>query len=139
MVRGRGLSERLGRASFAAPVGVALTVILAPLVLVVWLSFFANEILSLPPEGYSLRWYGALGAQRQFVSGFQLAALARPASTAAGLLVTLPAAFALRSARLPGREAILHALMSPLIVPALVVGAGLYLALIEFEVMTGLP
>src|SRR5215467_8882556 len=139
MVRGRALGERLGRLAFAGAVGLALTVILAPLVLVVWLSFFRNEILSLPPEGYSLRWYGALAAQRQFVSGFKLSAIVALASTAAGLLVTLPAAFALTRARLPGREAILHALMSPLIVPALVVGAGLYLALIEFEVMTGLP
>src|ERR1700756_1995022 len=98
MVRGRGLSERLGGPGVAAAVGIALTLILAPLVLVVWLSFFANEILSLPPEGYSLRWYGALGAQRQFVSGFQLSALVALASTAAGLLVTLPAAFALTRA-----------------------------------------
>jgi putative spermidine/putrescine transport system permease protein len=139
MVRGRALGEWLGRLTFASAVSLALTLILAPLVLVVWLSFFRNEILSLPPEGYSLRWYGALAAQRQFVSGFELSALVALASTAAGLLVTLPAAFALTRARLPGREAILHALMSPLIVPALVVGAGLYLALIELEVMTGVP
>src|ERR1051326_917474 len=139
MVRGRSWRERLRGAAVRGGGGAAPTIILAPLVLVVWLSFFSNEILSLPPEGYSLRWYGALGAQRQFVSGFQLSALVALASTAAGLLVTLPAAFALTRAPLPGREAILHALMSPLIVPALVVGAGLYLALIEFEVITSLP
>jgi putative spermidine/putrescine transport system permease protein len=138
MVRGRSWRERLGRLSFAGVVGLSLTLILAPLGLVVWLSFFKNEILSLPPEGYSLRWYGAVAGQRQFVSGFELSAMVALAATAAGLLVTLPAAFALTRAQLPGREAILHALMSPLIVPALVVGAGLYLALIEFEVMTGL-
>jgi putative spermidine/putrescine transport system permease protein len=51
MVRGRSWRERLGRLTFAGAVGLALTVILTPLVLVVWLSFFRNEILSLPPEG----------------------------------------------------------------------------------------
>src|SRR5215469_17610509 len=111
MVRGRSFSERLARLTFASAVGLALTIILAPLVLVVWLSFFTNEILSLPPEGYSLRWYGALVGQRQFVSGFQLSALVALAATAAGLLVTLPAAFALTRGNLPGRAAILHALM----------------------------
>jgi putative spermidine/putrescine transport system permease protein len=139
MVRGRALSERLGRLAFAGTVGLTLTIVLAPLVLVLWLSFFSNEILSLPPEGYSLRWYRALTLQPQFVSGFQLSASVALAATAAGLMVTLPAAFALTRSSLPGREAILHALMSPLIVPAIVVGAGLYLALIEFEVETGLP
>jgi putative spermidine/putrescine transport system permease protein len=139
MVRGRALGERLGRLAFAGAVGLTLTIILTPLVLVLWLSFFSNEILSLPPEGYSLRWYRALTLQPQFVSGFQLSASVALAATAAGLMVTLPAAFALTRSSLPGREAILHALMSPLIVPAIVVGAGLYLALIEFEVETGLP
>jgi putative spermidine/putrescine transport system permease protein len=139
MLRGRTLSEWLGRLAFAGAVGLTLTIILTPLVLVIWLSFFSNEILSLPPEGYSLRWYRALTLQPQFVSGFQLSASVALAATAAGLVVTLPAAFALTRSSLPGREAILHALMSPLIVPAIVVGAGLYLALIEFEVETGLP
>jgi putative spermidine/putrescine transport system permease protein len=139
MVRGRSWRARLGRLAFAGAVILTLTIILTPLVLVVWLSFFNNEILSLPPEGYSLRWYRALAGQRQFMSGFQLSATVALAATAAGLVVTLPAAFALTRSRLPGREAILHALMSPLIVPAIVVGAGLYLALIELEVQTGLP
>jgi putative spermidine/putrescine transport system permease protein len=139
MVRGRSWRERLGRCAFAGAVVLTLTIILTPLVLVVWLSFFTNEILSLPPEGYSLRWYRALAGQRQFIAGFQLSASVALAATAAGLLVTVPAAFALTRSALPGREAILHALMSPLIVPAIVVGAGLYLALIEFEVETGLP
>src|SRR5712691_4609856 len=139
MVRGRSWRARLGRLAFTCTVIVTFTLILAPLVLVVWLSFFANEILALPPEGYTLRWYRALAAQRQFMSGFQLSAAVALAATVAGLLVTLPAAFALMRSQLPGREAILHALMSPLIVPAIVVGAGLYLALIELEVETGLP
>jgi putative spermidine/putrescine transport system permease protein len=139
MVRGRSWRQRLGRLAFAGTVGITLALILTPLVLVLWLSFFSNEILSLPPEGYSLRWYRALTLQPQFVAGFQLSASVALAATAAGLVVTLPAAFALTRSSLPGREAILHALMSPLIVPAIVVGAGLYLALIEFEVETGLP
>ena len=33
----------------------------------------------------------------------------------------------------------LHFLMSPLIVPAIVIGASLYMSFVEFEVLTGLP
>src|SRR5215831_11498936 len=69
MVRGRSLSERLARIGFSGVVLASFVLILAPLVLVVWLSFFRNEILSLPPEGYSLRWYRAIADQRQFISG----------------------------------------------------------------------
>src|ERR1700719_1140613 len=111
MVRGRSWRERLGRLTFAGAIVLTLTIILTPLVLVLWLSFFTNEILSLPPEGYSLRWYRAIAGQRQFISGFQLSASVALVATAAGLVVTLPAAFALTRSQLPGREAILHALM----------------------------
>src|SRR5205085_1760501 len=38
-----------------------------------------------------------------------------------------------------GREAFLQLLMSPLIVPAIVIGASLYMSFVEFEVLTGLP
>lgn len=31
--------------------------IVLPLVIVVWASFFANKILSFPPQGYTLDWY----------------------------------------------------------------------------------
>lgn len=138
-MRGRSVRERLGRLAFRAAVAVTFATILTPLVLVVWLSFFSNEILSLPPEGYSLRWYRAIAGQRQFMAGFQLSAVVALMAAAIGLLLTVPAAFALTRSELPGREALLHVLMSPLIVPAIVVGAGLYMALVEFEVQTGLP
>src|SRR5260370_3453498 len=139
MVRGRSWRARLGRLAFAGTVIATFTLILAPLVLVVWLSFFANEILALPPEGYPLRWYRALAGQRQFMSGFQLSAAVALAATVAGLLVTLPAAFALMRSQLPSREAILHALMSPLILPAIVGRAVVPPALLQPAGDTRLP
>ena len=70
MVRGSGLGERLGRSAFRAAAFLGLSLVLLPLVLVCWLSFFSNEILSLPPEGYSLRWYeAALGQPQWLFSG----------------------------------------------------------------------
>ena len=51
---------------------LALGFILTPLVLVTWLAFFRQEILSFPPEGYSLRWFQAVPDNERFVSGFIL-------------------------------------------------------------------
>ena len=42
MVRGRSWRARLGRLTFAGAVVLTLTLILPPLVLVLWLSFFPN-------------------------------------------------------------------------------------------------
>ena len=37
--------------------GVSLMYIVLPMAFVIWLAFFAQEIPSFPPEGYSLRWF----------------------------------------------------------------------------------
>ena len=139
MVRGTRFWERLGRVTFHATVAGAFIFMVLPIALVLWLSFFRNEILSLPPEGYSLRWYSEMFAQRQFISGFRASLEVALLATACGLLVTTPASFALTRSQFRGREAFLQLLMSPLIVPAIVIGASLYMSFVEFEVLTGLP
>ena len=47
----------IGRAALGAVVVVGYAVIVAPLVFVSWLAFFRNEVVSFPPEGYTLRWF----------------------------------------------------------------------------------
>ena len=139
MVRGTRFWERLGRVTFQAAVAGAFVFMILPIALVLWLSFFRNEILSLPPEGYSLRWYSEMFAQRQFISGFRTSLEVALLATACGLLVTTPASFALTRSQFRAREVFLQLLMSPLIVPAIVIGASLYMSFVEFEVLTGLP
>lgn len=139
MVRGTTLTERLQRSGFQASVAVAFALVVAPLILVVWLSFFDNEILALPPQGYSLRWYRAIANQPQFISGLTLSIVVALWATAMALAVSIPAALGLTRARFRGREAFLQLLMSPLIVPAIVIGSGLYMGFVEIEVQTGAP
>jgi len=52
--------------------GVSLAYILLPMFFVVWLAFFAQEIPSFPPEGYSLKWFRAVPGNDRFVKGFLL-------------------------------------------------------------------
>lgn len=139
MVRGTRLQERLERFAFDAGVVGAFVFMVLPIALVLWLSFFSNEILSLPPEGYSLRWYSEMFVQRQFVSGFWTSLNVALLATACGLLASTPASFALTRLKFRGREAVLQLLMSPLIVPAIVIGSSLYMAFVEFEILTELP
>jgi putative spermidine/putrescine transport system permease protein len=138
MVRGSRPRERLARFAFQSAVVAAFVFMVLPIAMVLWLSFFSNEILSLPPEGYSLRWYSEMLAQRQFIGGFWTSLNVALLATACGLTVTTPASFALTRLKFPGREAILQLLMSPLIVPAIVIGSSLYMAFVEFEILTGL-
>ncbi|MDR7481924.1 MAG: ABC transporter permease [Armatimonadota bacterium] len=105
--------------------GVSLVALVAPSVLVVVTSFNASEFLTFPPQGWSLRWYAAMAGNwevRQAAAlSFKLAALV----VAVDLLLGVPAAFPLTRARFRGREALLTFILSPLMLPGIVIGIGL--------------
>jgi len=139
MVTGIRFSERIGRLAYRGAVWVGFGFLLLPILLVLWLSFFSNEILSLPPDGYSLRWYEGLLAKRDFIDGFILSLEVAVMATLIGLAVSLPASLVLVRGRFTGREAILNFLMAPLIVPAIVIGAALYIFFVQVEIATDIP
>ena len=112
---------------------------LLPICFVCWLSVFANEILSFPPEGYTLRWFAALWRQPQFADGFATSFEVGVLATAGGLAVGIPASLALVRAELRFREALNTLLLSPLMVPGIVTGTALYLFFVDVEMATELP
>src|SRR4029078_12931663 len=106
--------------------GVSLAYILLPLFFVIWLAFFAQEIPSFPPEGYSLKWVRAVPGNERFVNGFLLSLQIAVAATTIGLAIGVPAAVCLVRWRFVGREAINNLLLLPLIVPGVVLGIALF-------------
>ena len=91
----------MGRWALNGVAAVALGYILLPLIFVVWLAFFRQEIPSFPPEGYSLRWFAAILDQRKFVDGFIISFEVGVLATAIGLVLGVPAPSALPAARSP--------------------------------------
>ncbi|WP_281978924.1 ABC transporter permease [Pseudorhizobium flavum] len=139
MVQGKTLAERLGRLSVSLINGVGLGICILPLILIFWLSVISNSVLSLPAEGYTLDWFTEVWRQPQFIDGFYLSTMVAAGATIIGMVVTIPASIVLVRKRFIGRGAIMQLLMSPLIVPAIVIGASLYMTLVELEVRTGVP
>jgi putative spermidine/putrescine transport system permease protein len=107
---------------------------LAPLVLVVWMSFTPDEFFSLPVQAFSLRWYEAAFAYPGFVDAFVLSALLALAAATVAVTLGFLAAYALVRFRFPGRAALDAFFMSPLLVPAVVLG----IALLQFVNRLGL-
>ena len=130
---------RFGRLLLNAVAGFSLAFILLPLVLVTWLAFFRQEIPSFPPEGYSLHWFGAVFANRNFVGGFALSFQVAAAAALIGLALAVPASLAIARRPFPGRGAVGTLLLLPLVVPGVVLGTAIYVAQIEAEVATGWP
>ena len=101
---------------------MALVLLVAPTVVVIWVSFTSGYSLKFPPPGYSLRWYGELwnAWQLQFAMMNSL----KVAAWATGLSVLLGVSASLGIARSPTLTAkVLDSLfLSPLVLPALGVG-----------------
>ncbi len=132
-------SRVAGRLALKAAAGLSLAYILLPIVFVVWLAFFRQEIPSFPPEGYSLKWFRAIPGDDRFVSGFLLSLQIAVVATAIGLALAMPAAVCLARGRFAGREALSNLLLMPLIVPGIVLGIAMYCFHVEAEIATDWP
>lgn len=139
MVRGGNPAERAGRGLYNLAVAAGFLFMVAPILLVLWLSFFTNEILTFPPDGYSLRWYRGLVDQQQFIAGFMTSLQVAVLATLVGLVVSVPASLALTRLEFRGRQTILQLLLAPLVVPAIVIGTSLFVLFIEIEIATEIP
>lgn len=102
--------------------------ILAPIVIVIGTSFSASPIYEFPPAALSLTWYQNLknvpGLWNAFVLSVEIAAL----STVAAVVLGTAAAFGLVRGNVPLREPLTLFLISPLMLPGIIVGIALLMA-----------
>jgi len=119
--------------------------VLTPVVFVSWIAFFSNEIISFPPEGYTLRWFSNVWEQRVFARGFMTSLQVALVAMVCGVSLGALAAIALVRLRFRGRETLNMLLLSPLIVPGIVAGTAIYVFyiqidnLFEFRLVATLP
>jgi len=127
------IHRRFHRWALNGAATLSLAYILLPLIFVVWLAFFRQEIPSFPPEGYSLRWFAAILEQRKFVDGFSLSFQVGVLATVIGLALGVPAALCLARYGFTGRTPIGALLLMPLVVPGIVLGTATYVFHVELE------
>jgi putative spermidine/putrescine transport system permease protein len=121
------LRRRLLTLTLRVVMGVTLLFLAAPLVVVIPLSFNSASYLTFPMAGFSTRWYLALFTsaawQHAFVTSFLVAIPVTALATALGTL----AALGLTRADFPFKAAVIALLVSPMMVPHIIVGIGLFL------------
>ena len=114
----------------------ALTVffLMAPTLVVVPMSFTASNALTFPPEGFSTRWYEKMVTDPQWSTGFvnsaQVAFLTAILATALGTLAALGTV----RGRFPGRSAVNALVLSPLIVPVIIIAIGMFSVFVRWKI-----
>src|SRR5437016_4095303 len=94
---------------------VALILLMAPTVIVVWVSFTSGYSLKFPPPGYSLQWYRALidAWQLQFAAGNSLEVAG--ATTVLAILLGVSASIGIARSEKVSARVLDSLFMSPLI------------------------
>jgi len=120
------VGQRLTRRALALFAAATLAFLVAPILIIVPLSFSSGSFFMYPLPGLSLRWYRDF-----FTSSFWLPAVWNSllVGTAATLLATVLgtlAALGLWRARFAGQGLLLALLISPIVVPVVIIAVGVY-------------
>ncbi|MCZ0734360.1 ABC transporter permease [Phreatobacter sp. AB_2022a] len=102
-----------------------LTYLVLPLAVIVGASLTSSSFLAFPPQGLTLAWYGRMLGDPSYVAAFATSTLLAAVATALAILMAVPAALAIARHAFPGQRIISAILMSPLILPHVVLGAAL--------------
>ena len=105
--------------------GLTLTFLIGPFLIIVAAALSAGNNLAFPPQGYSLKWVVKVFEVESFRFSFGVSMFLAVFGTLAALVLGVPAAYGLSRYRVFGGEAVRLALSSPIIVPGIIVGLAL--------------
>jgi putative spermidine/putrescine transport system permease protein len=99
--------------------------LLAPVLLVIPISFSDEQILSFPPASWSFRWYVALAHNSTMISAFTTSLLLGAIVTVLSLAAAIPAAYVIVRMRTKGSEFLYNLFTAPLLLPTIVLGLAI--------------
>lgn len=106
--------------------GVGLFLV-APTLIAVPISFTTSSGIRFPPEGFTLKWYDAVFASRDWREATLNSLVIAIATSALSLVLGTAAALMLSQATFRGKTIVLGLLLSPLVTPVIVLSVGMYM------------
>jgi len=124
--RRRTFEERFWIAVLWSAAIAVFAFLVAPILAIVPLSFNSREFLTYPLSGFSLRWYQQFFASAEWMRAFKNSFIVGSAATAVATGLGTLAAVGLTMANFRGKGFVMAVLLSPMIVPVVIVAVGFY-------------
>ena len=125
--------QRIWYYSFRIICGLIFFFLIAPIVVVMPLSFnaqdfftFTPEMLRLDPDGYSLKHYRDFFTNEQWQLSLKNSLIIAPIATIISVSLGTLAAIGLSQSHVPGKRVIMAILISPMIVPLIISATGMF-------------
>ncbi len=116
----------LGRVVLWLIVGIVLAYLIFPVFIVAPVSFSSAKYLQFPPPGWSLQWYENYLTRPGWIPATFVSIRVAIITTVLATTLGTAASLALVRGRFPGRNAINSFMVSPLVVPGIIVAIGIY-------------
>lgn len=114
--------------------------LVAPIVVAIMMSFDARGYLGrFPPPDYSIQWYVNFFSDTFYLTGLRTSIVLAVIATAVSTVAGVSAAIVLDRYDFPGKQAVETLFLSPLIIPAVVIGFALLLFFALIGVFQGFP
>lgn len=114
-----------------------LVFLILPILVMIPLSFSDSSFLMYPIKGFSLRWYQNLFESDEWMRAARNSFIVAPAATIIATVLGTLAAVGLNKADFRGKSVLMAILISPMIVPVVVVGVGVYLFFAQIGLSDG--
>lgn len=125
-------AERLPRIFVVAFAIAVMLFLIAPLFIVVPLSFSKDPFFTLPVQEYSLRWYADFFGNARWMTAIVNSTITAVLTTVLATTLGTLAALGISRPDFPARRLIMALLISPMIVPVVIVAVGSYLFFGQF-------
>lgn len=109
--------------------------LMAPLLVVLPLSFSNDSFMTFPPESWGVRWYVAMFGHRKLMEAFRVSLAIATSVTVLGLAAGVPAAYAIRRYNFRGRDLAMNLFTAPLLLPSIVLGLGILLVFVQAKLL----
>lgn len=125
-------AESLWRHALWAFCILVLGFLILPILIIVPLSFSSGTFLTFPLPGLSLRWYEEFFTSAPWQLSLRNSLIVASATTVLATVLGTLAALGLSRARLPGHTLLMGVIVSPMVVPVVIVAVGVYFAYAPF-------
>ena len=120
------LGQQAARLSLRSVAALTLLFLLAPVFVVLPISFSEGSFISYPVQGFSLRWYASIFEPYPWMFSIRNSLIVALAATILATALGTLAAYGLTSASFRGKAVLMGLLISPIVMPLIITALAVY-------------